>query len=140
MPGFWLDSVDMALSIIDEVSAPNLLRQFDIYHAQRSGGEIAGSIERNLGRIGHIQFADNPRRNEPGTGELNFGYLFALIDRLGYPGWVGAEYGPPPPRKPGAPGLAPRETGHEDRVHRAWLHGNADGGPPDCDGARGFCP
>jgi len=94
VPGFWLDSVDKALSVMDEVAAPNLLLQFDIYHAQRSGGEIAGTLTRHLDRIGHIQFADNPGRNEPGTGELNFGFLFGLIERLGYQGWIGAEYKP----------------------------------------------
>jgi hydroxypyruvate isomerase len=94
VPGFWLDSVPKALSILDEIGSDNLALQFDIYHAQRSGGEIAGTIERNLSRIGHIQFADNPGRNEPGTGELNFTYLFNMIARLGYEGWIGAEYKP----------------------------------------------
>jgi hydroxypyruvate isomerase len=94
VPGFWLNSVDKALSIMDEVAAPNLFLQFDIYHAQRSGGEIAGTLTRHFDRIGHIQVADNPGRNEPGTGELNFGFLFGLIDRLGYQGWIGAEYKP----------------------------------------------
>ena len=94
VPGFWLDSVDKALTVVDEVSAPNLLLQFDIYHAQRSGGEIAGTLERQFDRIGHIQFADTPGRNEPGTGELNCGFLFDRIDQLGYQGWVGAEYNP----------------------------------------------
>lgn len=94
VPGFWLDTVDKALSILDEVGADNLKLQFDIYHAQRSGGEIAATIAKTLDRIGHIQFADNPGRNEPGTGELNFDFLFAHIDRIGYSGWVGAEYRP----------------------------------------------
>lgn len=94
VPGFWLDSVPKALAILDEVNSDNVALQFDIYHAQRSGGEIAGTLERNLHRIGHIQFADNPGRNEPGTGELNFSFLFDLIDRLDYKGWVGAEYKP----------------------------------------------
>jgi hydroxypyruvate isomerase len=94
VPGFWLDSVERALSVMDEVAAPNLFLQFDIYHAQRSGGEIARTLTRHFDRIGHIQFADNPGRNEPGTGELNFGFLFGLIDSLGYQGWIGAEYKP----------------------------------------------
>lgn len=94
VPGFWIDSVDKALSVMDEVAAPNLFLQFDIYHAQRSGGEIAGTLTRHFDGIGHIQVADNPGRNEPGTGELNFGFLFGLIDRLGYQGWIGAEYKP----------------------------------------------
>jgi len=94
VPGFWLDSVPKALSILDELDSDNVKLQYDIYHAQRSGGEIAATIEKNLYRIGHIQFADNPGRHEPGTGELNFQFLFGLIDRLGYPGWIGAEYKP----------------------------------------------
>lgn len=94
VPGFWLDSFEKALSVMDEVAAPNLFLQFDIYHAQRSGGEIAGTLTRHFDRIGHIQVADNPGRNEPGTGELNFGFLFGLIDQLGYEGWIGAEYKP----------------------------------------------
>lgn len=94
VPGFWLQDAPKALSILDEVGASNLRLQFDIYHAQRSGSEIAGTIERNFDRIGHIQFADNPGRNEPGTRELNFAFLFGLIDRLGYQGWVRAEYKP----------------------------------------------
>ena len=94
VPGFWLDSVPKALAILDEVNLDNVFLQFDIYHAQRSGGEVAGTLEKNLHRIGHIQFADNPGRTEPGTGELNFAFLFGLIDRLGYKGWVGAEYKP----------------------------------------------
>ena len=94
VPGFWLDTVAKALSILDEMNLDNLALQFDVYHAQRSGGEIAATLEKNLNRIGHIQFADNPGRNEPGTGELNFSFLFGLIDRLGYRGWVGAEYRP----------------------------------------------
>ncbi|WP_027061359.1 hydroxypyruvate isomerase [Mesorhizobium loti] len=94
VPGFWLDTVSKAFPILDEVGADNLKLQFDIYHAQRSGGEIAATIAESLDRIGHIQFADNPGRNEPGTGELNFDFLFALIDRIGYSGWIGAEYRP----------------------------------------------
>jgi hydroxypyruvate isomerase len=94
VPGFWLNSVPKALSILDELDSHNVKLQYDIYHAQRSGGEIATTIEQNLHRIGHIQFADNPGRHEPGTGELNFEFLFGLIDRLGYTGWIGAEYKP----------------------------------------------
>ena len=57
-------------------------------------GDLARTIEANIGRIGHFQVADNPGRHEPGTGEINYDYLFRLIDRLGYPGWVGCEYNP----------------------------------------------
>ena len=57
-------------------------------------GELAATIAKHLPRIGHIQLADNPGRNEPGTGEINYPYLFAQLDELGYTGWVGAEYKP----------------------------------------------
>ena len=65
-----------------------------LYHAQRSEGELAATLERHLARIGHIQIADNPGRHEPGSGEINFPFLFAHLDRIGYAGWVGAEYVP----------------------------------------------
>lgn len=94
VPGFWLDSVGKAVSLLDEVASDNVALQFDIYHAQRSGGDIAATLQETLHRIGHIQFADNPGRHEPGTGELNFAFLFGLLDRLGYAGWIGAEYQP----------------------------------------------
>jgi hydroxypyruvate isomerase len=68
--------------------------QYDIYHAQVMEGDLARTIEREFSRIGHIQIADNPGRNEPGTGEINFPYLFRRIDELGYDGWIGCEYKP----------------------------------------------
>lgn len=94
VPGFWLNNTGKALSILDEVGADNLFVQYDIYHAQRYEGEIAATLTKHLAKIGHIQFADNPGRNEPGTGELNFEFLFAHLDRIGYAGWLGAEYKP----------------------------------------------
>jgi hydroxypyruvate isomerase len=94
VPGFWLNNTGKALGIVEEAGAANLLVQYDIYHAQRYEGEIAATMGKHLAKIGHIQFADNPGRNEPGTGELNFGFLFAHIDRIGYKGWLGAEYKP----------------------------------------------
>ena len=94
VPGFWLNNTAKALGVIEEAGADNLFVQYDIYHAQRYEGEIAGTIGKHLAQIGHIQFADNPGRNEPGTGELNFDFLFAHIDRIGYKGHLGAEYKP----------------------------------------------
>jgi hydroxypyruvate isomerase len=76
------------------VGADNLFIQHDLYHMQRMEGELAATLEKNLHRIGHIQIADNPGRNEPGTGEINYPFLFALLDRLGYRGWIGCEYKP----------------------------------------------
>ncbi len=94
IPGFWLNSTAKALSVLDEAGADNAFVQYDIYHAQRMEGELAGTIRKNLSRIGHIQIADNPGRNEPGTGEINFPFLFAFLDEVGYTGHIGAEYKP----------------------------------------------
>jgi len=94
MPGFYLQRTAQALSVLDEVGAPNALVQYDVYHAQRTEGELAATLERHLARIGHIQIADNPGRHEPGTGEINYRFLFQHLERIGYQGWVGAEYRP----------------------------------------------
>ncbi|MBK9135008.1 MAG: hydroxypyruvate isomerase [Betaproteobacteria bacterium] len=94
VPGFWLNRTAKALEVVAEVGLPNVAVQYDIYHAQRYEGELAATMQQHLAKIGHIQFADNPGRNEPGTGELNFAFLFAHIDRIGYSGWLGAEYKP----------------------------------------------
>jgi hydroxypyruvate isomerase len=79
---------------MDEVGAANLRLQYDLFHMQIMEGDLAKSLERLLPRIGHVQVADVPDRHEPGTGEINFPYLFAHLDRLGYTGWIGAEYLP----------------------------------------------
>jgi len=94
IPGFLLDSTAKALSVIEELADHRVLLQYDVYHAQRMEGELAGALQNNLSRIGHIQIADNPGRHEPGTGEINFPFLFALIDKIGYQGVIGAEYKP----------------------------------------------
>ena len=94
IPGFYLSRTAQALEIIREVGSDNLFLQYDVYHMQRMEGELAGTIRSNLPRIAHLQVADNPGRNEPGTGEVNYPFLFELIDRLGYPGWIGCEYKP----------------------------------------------
>ena len=94
IPGFYLQRTAQALSVLDEVGAPNAFVQYDIYHAQRTEGELAATLAQHLARIGHIQIADNPGRHEPGSGEINYRFLFQHLDRLGYQGWVGAEYRP----------------------------------------------
>ncbi len=94
IPGFYLNTTAQALSILDEVGADNAYLQYDIYHAQRMEGELANTMSKQLARIGHIQLADNPGRNEPGTGEINYAFLFAHLDRIGYKGWIGCEYKP----------------------------------------------
>ncbi|VTU15268.1 Hydroxypyruvate isomerase [Variovorax sp. SRS16] len=94
IPGFYLTRTDQALSLIDEVGSTNLLLQYDIYHAQRMEGELGATLSKNIARIGHIQLADNPGRGEPGTGEINYPWLFRHIDSIGYAGWIGCEYKP----------------------------------------------
>ena len=94
MPGFFLNRTDQAADIIERVGADNLFIQYDIYHAQRMEGELANTITHYLPRIGHMQLADTPGRHEPGTGEINFPFLFRHLDELGYGGWIGCEYRP----------------------------------------------
>jgi hydroxypyruvate isomerase len=93
-PGFYLNTTAQALDILREVGADNLKIQYDIFHMQVMEGDLAKTIESALAQIGHIQFADVPERHEPGTGEINFNFLFDWIDRVGYDGWIGAEYAP----------------------------------------------
>lgn len=94
IPGFFLTRTDQALALLDDVGSSNLFLQYDIYHAQRMEGELASTITKHLPRIAHIQLADNPGRNEPGTGEINYAWLFKHIDAAGYRGWIGCEYKP----------------------------------------------
>ncbi|MGM9491187.1 hydroxypyruvate isomerase [Ideonella sp. YS5] len=94
IPGFYLHRTDQALGILDEVGEPNLFVQYDIYHAQRTEGELAATLRKHLSRIAHVQLADNPGRHEPGTGEINYPFLFKLLDDIGYEGWIGCEYKP----------------------------------------------
>lgn len=94
IPGFYLNRTAQAVDILDEVDANNAFIQYDIYHAQRTEGELASTMQKQLHRIGHIQLADNPGRNEPGTGEINYPFLFGHLERIGYTGWIGCEYKP----------------------------------------------
>jgi hydroxypyruvate isomerase len=94
IPGFFVANSSQALDIIREVGAANLFLQYDIYHMHVMREEIPDTITRNLSRIAHVQIADDPGRHEPGTGTIDFPSLFALFDRLGYPGWIGCEYRP----------------------------------------------
>jgi len=94
IPGFFVTRTAQGLALLDEVGADNAFLQYDIYHAQRMEGELAATVQKHLARIAHIQIADNPGRNEPGTGEINYAFLFAHLDRIGYTGWVGCEYKP----------------------------------------------
>ena len=94
IPGFYLNRSAQALEIIDQVGSDNLFFQYDIYHMQRMEGELAATIQQNLARIKHLQVADNPGRHEPGTGEINYPFLFRFLDEQGYDGWIGCEYKP----------------------------------------------
>lgn len=93
-PGYFLVGSAMGLRTVAEVERPNLKLQYDIYHMQRGEGELAATIAANLAQIGHIQIADNPGRHQPGTGEINYRFLLPYLDRIGYDGYVGLEYGP----------------------------------------------
>lgn len=94
IPGFFLNRTEQALALFDEVGSDNLKLQYDIYHMQIMEGDLAPTIEKHLARIAHVQLADNPGRHEPGTGEINYPFLFAHLERLGYDGWIGCEYKP----------------------------------------------
>ena len=120
VPRFFLPTTQLALAVIDEVGAPNLHLQYDLYHQQRMGGELAATLESHFDRIGHIQLADNPGRHEPGTGEINYPYLFNRIDALGYTGWIGCEYKPAATTIAGLTWLAPHLHAAEPRRAHAF--------------------
>jgi hydroxypyruvate isomerase len=107
MPGFFLNRQDEAHALVDAVGAPNLKVQMDLYHCQIVEGDIASKLRKYLptGRIGHLQIAGVPDRQEPDGGELNYPYLFKLLDELcaecGWAGWVGCEYRPRLGAQPG---------------------------------------
>ncbi len=94
IPGFFLTDTRQAAEIISETGSDNIGLQYDIYHMQIMEGDLARTIEAYLPQIWHVQLADNPGRNEPGTGEINYPFLYQWLDRLGYAGWIGCEYKP----------------------------------------------
>lgn len=93
-PGFYLSRTTQAMEIIDAVGADNLFLQFDVYHTQIMQGDVVRNFEAHRERIRHVQIADNPGRHEPGTGELNYPFILAALDSMGYEGWVSCEYAP----------------------------------------------
>jgi len=110
MPGFYLSTTAQALDILKAVRSDNLAIQYDIYHMQIMEGDLARTLQNNLSSIEHIQLADNPGRNEPGTGEINYPFLFSFLDKIGYQGWIGCEYKPATTTTDGLGWLAPYLT------------------------------
>ncbi|MDH1903702.1 hydroxypyruvate isomerase family protein [Comamonas aquatica] len=112
MPGFFLSRQDQAHALVAEIGATNVKVQMDLYHCQIVEGDLAMKIRQYLptGNVGHFQIAGVPERHEPDVGELNYPYLFQLLDTLGYDGWIGCEYKP-------ARGAAP----HATRDGLGWL-------------------
>jgi hydroxypyruvate isomerase len=94
VPGFFLTGSRQAIDVLNAAGEGNAFLQYDVFHMQIMEGDLAQTIERLLPRIGHMQLADVPGRHEPGTGEINFEFLLAHIDALGYAGWMGCEYNP----------------------------------------------
>jgi hydroxypyruvate isomerase len=103
IPRFFLNRQDHAHEIVGEVAAPNLKVQMDLYHCQVVEGDVAMKIRKYLptGAVGHFQIAGVPERHEPDVGEMNYPYLFSVIDELKFDGWIGCEY---KPRRGGTPG------------------------------------
>jgi len=93
-PGYLLNTSAQAIAAIDAAGHQNLALEYDLYHMQIMEGNLVNRMAEILDQIGHIQFADTPGRNEPGTGEINFPFVFDAIDKMGWQGWVGAEYVP----------------------------------------------
>ena len=93
-PGYFLTTSAQAVAAVEAAGHENLAIEHDLYHMQIMEGDLIAGLGRLLPRIGHIQFADNPGRHQPGTGEINFPAFFAAIDDGGYKGFVGAEYDP----------------------------------------------
>ncbi|MEW8959911.1 MAG: hydroxypyruvate isomerase [Moorella sp. (in: firmicutes)] len=96
VPGFLLNTTSQVLRLIEEVGSANVFLQYDIYHAQKVEGNLTVILREHLAKIGHIQIADNPGRHQPGTGEINYSFLFRELDNVGYKGYVSLEYIPVP--------------------------------------------
>jgi hydroxypyruvate isomerase len=94
LPGFFLNTSADTIRMIDDTGHADIKLQYDVYHMQRMEGELSTTIEKLFHRIGHFQFAGVPGRTEPDRGEIDYAAIFGLIDRLGYDGWLGAEYKP----------------------------------------------
>jgi hydroxypyruvate isomerase len=94
IPGFFLNTTDQAAAIIEAIGPERIGMQFDLYHCQITEGDLVKRVEKHLPLIAHMQVADTPGRHEPGTGEVNWPFVFDRIDALGFRGWIGCEYRP----------------------------------------------
>ncbi|RNC29627.1 MAG: Hydroxypyruvate isomerase [Candidatus Dichloromethanomonas elyunquensis] len=94
IPGFYLNTTDQVVEIIRKLNKQNIYLQYDIYHAEREGEDHEMILKQYFDYIGHIQVADNPGRNEPGTGVIKIKLLFDTIDEMGFKGYIGMEYKP----------------------------------------------
>lgn len=94
MPGYFLNYQKDAHALVAEVGVPNLKIQMDFYHAQIMEGDIISTFRRHHPVIGHVQIAGVPERHEPDQGELNYPWLFSMMEAAGYQGWIGCEYRP----------------------------------------------
>ncbi|MTH64144.1 2-oxo-tetronate isomerase [Paracoccus shanxieyensis] len=110
MPGYFIAHQHQALDLIDRIDRPNVLVQLDLYHAQIMDGDLTTLIHAMQGRFGHVQIASVPDRHEPDEGELNYPHLYAVLDRLGYDGWIGCEYNPRGQTTAGLGWFAPYRT------------------------------
>ncbi|ALM86677.1 2-oxo-tetronate isomerase [Bordetella sp. N] len=120
MPGYFLNHQAQAHAIVQEVGAANLKVQMDLYHCQIVEGDLETRLRTYLptGRVGHIQIAGVPRRQEPDTGEVNYPYLFTVLDELAYDGWIGCEYRPRGATSAGLGWLRAWQAGTEDAGSR----------------------
>jgi 2-dehydrotetronate isomerase len=93
-PDYFLNRVEHAVDVIAKVGRPNVRMQFDFYHVQIVGGDLIRRFEKHRSVVGHVQIAAVPSRHEPDEGEVNYPAIFALLDHVGYAGWIGCEYRP----------------------------------------------
>ncbi len=93
-PGYFYSTIEPAIAVIERVDAPNLKLMFDAYHVGRAEGDVIARLRAFWDHVGHVQIAAVPSRSEPDEGELNFPAIFAVLEELGYAGWIGAEYKP----------------------------------------------
>jgi hydroxypyruvate isomerase len=93
-PGYFLNTSKTGIQLVREVASPNIRLLYDIYHMQVMEGNLIDTLTKNLDVIGHIHVADVPGRHEPGTGEINYGNVFAALRQAGYMGYIGMEFAP----------------------------------------------